>query len=46
MDYIASLLLEQGVSEKLIQTGHRGGIDSYEPLTGNRNTRVFLYFSK
>ncbi|MBQ8154190.1 MAG: OmpA family protein [Prevotella sp.] len=45
-NYIASLLLEQGVPEFLIQTGHRGGIDSYEPLTGNRNTRVLLYFSE
>ena len=45
-NYIASLLLEQGVTEELIQTGHRGGIDSYEPLTGNRNTRVLLYFSE
>lgn len=45
-NYIAQLLREQGVSDELIQTGHRGGIDSYEPLTGNRNTRVLLYFGK
>ena len=45
-DYIAQLLREQGVTDELIQTGHRGGIDSYVPLNGNRNTRVLLYFSE
>lgn len=43
-DFIAARLVEQGVSEQNIQTQYRGGISSYEPLTGNRNTCVMLYF--
>lgn len=43
-DYIASLMKKQGVSEQMIETQHRGGISSYEPLTGNRNTCIMLYF--
>lgn len=43
-DYIAALMREQGVSEDHIQTQYRGGISSYEPQTGNRNTCVMLYF--
>ena len=43
-DYIAGLLKAHGVDETHIQKKHRGGIDSYEPLNGNRNTCVVLYF--
>lgn len=43
-DYIAKLMREQGVPEDKIQTQYRGGISSYEPQTGNRNTCVMLYF--
>ena len=43
-DYIAGLLKALGVDESHIQKKHRGGIDSYEPLNGNRNTCVVLYF--
>ena len=43
-DYIAGLLKAHGVDEGHIQKKHRGGIDSYEPLNGNRNTCVVLYF--
>ena len=43
-DYIAGLLEAHGVDESHIQKKHRGGIDSYEPLNGNRNTCVVLYF--
>ena len=43
-NYIAGLLKAHGVDETHIQKKHRGGIDSYEPLNGNRNTCVVLYF--
>lgn len=43
-DYIAKLLREQGVSNNMIQTKHRGGISSYKPQEGNRNTCVMLYY--
>ena len=43
-DYIAKMMKEQGVPEDMIQTQYRGGISTYEPLTGNRNTCVMLYF--
>ncbi len=43
-DYIAGLLKAHGVDKSHIQKKHRGGIDSYEPLNGNRNTCVVLYF--
>ncbi len=43
-DYIAKMMREQGVSQDMIQTQYRGGISSYEPQTGNRNTCVMLYF--
>lgn len=43
-DYIAKMMREQGVSQDMIQTQYRGGINSYEPMTGNRNTCVMLYF--
>ena len=44
-DYIARLLIDQGVPASKIHTQHRGGIDTYEPLTGNRNTCIRLYFN-
>lgn len=43
-DYIAKMMREQGVSQDMIQTQYRGGISTYEPQTGNRNTCVMLYF--
>lgn len=43
-EYIANVMQEQGVSRDMIQTQHRGGISAYDPLTGNRNTCVMLYF--
>ena len=43
-DFIAAKLMEQGVPDQHIQKQYRGGISSYEPLTGNRNTCVMLYF--
>lgn len=43
-DYIAKMMREQGVSQDMIQTQYRGGISSYEPQMGNRNTCVMLYF--
>lgn len=43
-DYITRQLEENGVSKKHINKQYRGGINSYEPLTGNRNTCVMLFF--
>ena len=43
-EYIANLLKNNGVSEDKIQTQYRGGISSYEPQAGNRNTCVMLYY--
>ncbi len=45
-DYISKILQEQGVSQEMINTQYRGGISSYEPQTGNRNTCVMLYFKE
>ena len=45
-DYIAKMMRELGVSENMIQTQYRGGINSYEPQTGNRNTCIMLYFKE
>lgn len=42
--YISKLLQENGVVKEKITTQHRGGISTYEPQTGNRNTCVMLYF--
>ena len=44
-DYIAKLLKEQGIPETKITTQYRGGINTYVPQTGNRNTCVMLYFN-
>lgn len=43
-DYIAQMMREHGVQQDMIQTQYRGGISTYEPQTGNRNTCVMLYF--
>lgn len=43
-DFIAALMRKEGVPDDKIQTQYRGGINSYAPLTGNRNTCVMLYF--
>lgn len=42
-EYVAKLLKEQGVPEERITTQYRGGINSYEPQAGNRNTCVMLF---
>lgn len=42
--YIAGQLKKQGVPENRIETQYRGGINSYIPMQGNRNTCVMLYF--
>ena len=42
-EYVAKLLKEQGVPEERIKTQYRGGINSYEPQSGNRNTCVMLF---
>ena len=36
-------LQAEGVPEDRIETEHRGGISSYKPVTGNRNTCVMLF---
>ena len=43
-DYIAKMVREQGVPDDRIQTQYRGGINTYEPQKGNRNTCVMLYY--
>lgn len=43
-DYIAKLLREQGVPQERITVQYQGGISSYEPTEGNRNTSVMLFF--
>ena len=43
-DYIAKLLRDIGVPEERVETQFRGGINSYVPMEGNRNTCVLLYF--
>ena len=45
-DYIAKKLKEQGVSEERISKQYKGGISTYVPLEGNRNTCVMLYFKE
>ncbi len=42
-EHIASLLRKRGVDANLIETNHRGGINAFKPLEGNRNTCVTLY---
>lgn len=43
-NYIADKLKEKGVPEDRLETQYRGGINSYIPTEGNRNTCVMLYF--
>ncbi len=43
-DYISRLLRENGVPEERINVQYQGGINSYVPQEGNRNTCVMLYF--
>jgi outer membrane protein OmpA-like peptidoglycan-associated protein len=43
-EYIAKLLRDNGVPEGRVETQFRGGINSYVPMEGNRNTCVLLYF--
>jgi len=42
--YIADLLKKQGVPEDRMELQYRGGINSYIPMHGNRNTCILLYF--
>lgn len=43
-DYIARVLRENGVPEERITTQFQGGISTYVPMEGNRNTCVMLYY--
>ena len=43
-NYIAELLKKQGVEEDRMEIQYRGGINSYVPMHGNRNTCIMLYF--
>ena len=43
-DYIARLLRENGVPQERINTQYQGGVNTYVPQEGNRNTCVMLYF--
>ena len=43
-EYIAKLLREQGVPQERITVQYQGGINTYEPTEGNRNTSVMLFF--
>lgn len=45
-DYIAKLLRDNGVPENRVEAQYRGGINSYVPMEGNRNTCVMLYFKE
>lgn len=42
--YIARIMRENGVPAESIETQHKGGIDTYEPQTANRNTKILLFF--
>lgn len=42
--YIIDLLKKQGVEEDRLESQYRGGINTYVPMHGNRNTCVLLYF--
>ena len=44
--YIIDLLKKQGVPEDRMEKQYRGGINSYIPMHGNRNTCVLLYFKE
>lgn len=44
--YIIDLLKKQGVPEERMEKQYRGGINSYIPMHGNRNTCVLLYFKE
>lgn len=43
-DYISRLLRENGVPEDRISVQYQGGINTYVPQEGNRNSCVMLYF--
>lgn len=42
--YMADMLKKLGVPEERMEIQYRGGINSYEPAHGNRNTCIMLYF--
>lgn len=43
-DYIANLLRDNGVPDSRISVQYQGGINTYVPMEGNRNTCIMLYF--
>jgi len=43
-DYISKLLQENGVPEDRISMQYQGGISTYVPQEGNRNTCIMLYY--
>ena len=45
-EFMANLLKENGVPEDRITVQFRGGINTYMPLEGNRNTCIMLYFKE
>lgn len=45
-DYIAKLLMDQGVEDDRITAQYRGGISTYVPMQGNRNSCVMLYYKE
>ena len=45
-DYIAKLLMDQGVEDSKITAQYRGGISTYVPMEGNRNSCVMLYYKE
>lgn len=45
-EYIAKMLRDNGVPDGSVETQYRGGINTYIPMEGNRNTCVMLYFKE
>lgn len=45
-EYVTKMLIKHGVPKEKITQQHRGGINSYEPLSGNRNTCVMLFYTE
>jgi outer membrane protein OmpA-like peptidoglycan-associated protein len=43
-EYIANILIKNGVQADRITKQHQGGISKYVPAEGNRNSCVMLYF--
>ena len=45
-EYVAKMLRDNGVPDGSVETQYRGGINTYIPMEGNRNTCVMLYFKE